>query len=143
MDIFLINNLYVIQAYSLVPNTREVGTLNGVGKGGALKCQKMNKQGGGERRLLGTKEYSCIPCMCSTVLHKSLVEGRGIVLGVLYVALLLTSLVLYFVTCFTDPGYISRHKPRPKVSITRDIFYLNQDRPSTTYKYSIDPTERK
>ena len=50
----------------------------------------------------------------SSLLHKSLVQGQGsTLLGVIYLALLGWSLAMYFITCFTDPGYIDLATYRP------------------------------
>lgn len=51
----------------------------------------------------------------SSVLHKSLIERQLFPLGVVYVSLVVWSLSMYFLTCFTDPGYIVVDKKKKEV----------------------------
>ena len=51
------------------------------------------------------------------VLREWLVDQENLMLGAAYISLLLCSLVLYFVTCFTDPGYISLTEKKKTVCL--------------------------
>ncbi|KAH3791383.1 hypothetical protein DPMN_144868 [Dreissena polymorpha] len=48
--------------------------------------------------------------MLFSVLHHALIDLQDPIYGVLFCCLLAVSLVLYFVTCFTDPGYVPKQK---------------------------------
>ncbi|XP_005112845.2 probable palmitoyltransferase ZDHHC12 [Aplysia californica] len=65
----------------------------------------------------------------SSLLHKSLIDGQHVVLGVAYVAMVLWSLAMYYVTCFTDPGYIliNRSKKERKTKMIKPMANSDDD----------------
>ncbi|CAL1533571.1 unnamed protein product [Lymnaea stagnalis] len=42
-----------------------------------------------------------------SILHHSLIDGEHVAMGVIYILMVLWSLAMYFLTCFTNPGYIT------------------------------------
>ncbi|KAH9514577.1 hypothetical protein Btru_025687, partial [Bulinus truncatus] len=40
------------------------------------------------------------------LLYHTLIDGEQLVLGVIYIAMMVWSLTMYYLTCFTNPGYI-------------------------------------
>ncbi|KAH9514574.1 hypothetical protein Btru_025683 [Bulinus truncatus] len=41
-----------------------------------------------------------------SLLYHTLIDGEQLVLGVIYIAMMVWSLTMYYLTCFTNPGYI-------------------------------------
>lgn len=52
------------------------------------------------------------------VLHQCLLEGDHMLLGAAYVAMVFMALGMYYITCFTDPGYITVSRRRKKVGFS-------------------------
>ncbi|RUS75555.1 hypothetical protein EGW08_016680 [Elysia chlorotica] len=69
-----------------------------------------------------------------SLLREWLLEGENLILGAAYCALLLCSLVLYYVTCLTDPGYINPTEQRKKNLIKPSLASDDEDADSMELK---------